>query len=237
MKTIVLPPPLVGTREGMLLAMRSFLGEEETPHGSNLQPFAAIAGHKNGEAWCDTCVVAAAKLAGVKGVPNSASCQASVDAYKRDGRLHDEPQRGDQEFIWFPKLKRYAHTGVVEAVEGDVVIPIEGNTDAKGGRTGGKVMRQRRTWTHGMVFGRPLYVPTPKKVLVQGTPTLRPGDGPSQAIKNIQTALNRRGNKLKLTGRMDKATVACVRLFKSRHHLGGLPDVVDAGVWAELRKP
>jgi hypothetical protein len=43
------------------------------------------------------------------------------------------------------------HIGMVESVKGDVLITIEGNTDAAGGREGVEVARKRRrhVWTNG----------------------------------------------------------------------------------------
>lgn len=63
------------------------------------------------------------------------------DWYKARGRWHlGTPRRGD--IVVFS----FSHTGIVTKVHGRrAVETIEGNTDAAGGRTGGRVMRKYRT--------------------------------------------------------------------------------------------
>lgn len=46
--------------------------------------------------------------------------------------------------IYFPKLNRVAHVGFVEAVKGDWLTTIEGNTSPDGGREGVGVFRRLR---------------------------------------------------------------------------------------------
>lgn len=68
------------------------------------------------------------------------------------------PQPGDVVFFDFPGdgVNRVSHVGIVESVDGSSINTIEGNTDERGGRTGGKVMRRRRRV--GIVgYGRPAY--------------------------------------------------------------------------------
>src|SRR5690606_16984634 len=58
----------------------------------------------------------------------------------------------------FPGMGRVSHVGIVEKVHGPRdITAIEGNTDAAGGRTGGKVMRKRRSGSIIDGFGRPAY--------------------------------------------------------------------------------
>jgi hypothetical protein len=87
-----------------------------------------------------------------------AYCPTGVAYFRDKERLFTEPQPGDVFYLYFPDMKRYAHTGFVKAVDGDWVVTIEGNTDKKGGRTGGSVMSKRRKWAGTRtVFGRPKY--------------------------------------------------------------------------------
>lgn len=85
------------------------------------------------------------------------------NAYRRAGRWHTAgPPPGDLVFFSFmrPSSSRphgISHLGFVEAVEpSGALVTIEGNTDEAGGRTGGKVMRKRRT-ARIVGFGRPVY--------------------------------------------------------------------------------
>ena len=46
--------------------------------------------------------------------------------------------------IYFPHLKRIGHCGIVERLQGDFVVSIEGNTNMNGGREGDGVYRKLR---------------------------------------------------------------------------------------------
>lgn len=46
--------------------------------------------------------------------------------------------------IWFNSMGRVAHVGLVEKVEGDWLVTIEGNTNGGGSRDGDGVYRRRR---------------------------------------------------------------------------------------------
>jgi len=59
-------------------------------------------------------------------------------------RVVKNPAPGKVFGIYFPELKRIAHCGLVEAVDGDWVMSIEGNTNASGGREGEGVYERRR---------------------------------------------------------------------------------------------
>jgi hypothetical protein len=67
--------------------------------------------------------------------------------FKRRGRWTMRPAEGLVAFFDFPGdgVERVSHVGFVERVEPDgTIVTIEGNTDERGGRTGGKVMRKAR---------------------------------------------------------------------------------------------
>ncbi|ADY51849.1 hypothetical protein Pedsa_1282 [Pseudopedobacter saltans DSM 12145] len=55
-----------------------------------------------------------------------------------------QPQRAVVFGIYFPELKRVAHVGLVERVDGDWLITIEGNTNNNGSWEGDGVYRKRR---------------------------------------------------------------------------------------------
>ena len=90
---------------------------------------------KQGFAWCDMFhdwihYIAAGKNADeaqrviCQSGPYGAGCEWSAKYYKDAGRYYtSNPQPGDQIFFG-----NFAHTGVVEKVEGGIVTTIEGNT-------------------------------------------------------------------------------------------------------------
>lgn len=59
-------------------------------------------------------------------------------------RLARSALPGDVLGIYFPELHRIAHVGIVEKMDGDWCLSIEGNTNVAGSRTGGGVYRKRR---------------------------------------------------------------------------------------------
>jgi hypothetical protein len=151
-----------GTARDLLTWAAGQVGTREKPAGSNKQPYAAIAGHANGQAWCATFVVAAQKANEVRLVPgtNTAFTPTMQSAYRKAGRLFDEPRAGDAGFKFHAELGRIAHVFFVEKVVGDFVQTIEGNTNTDGSRTGIGVFRLRRRWRNGGTlrgFGRPMY--------------------------------------------------------------------------------
>lgn len=147
------------------------VGRQEKPKGSNLQPYAALAGHANGYAWCASFLVAGARVTGLQLPPgaDTASCALNEAAFKRAGRLYTKPQPGDFLFVYFPSLQRAAHTGVVVAVDGAYVRTVEGNSNDEGAREGYEVCRRRRFIRRPIggvgirSFGRPLYTATSTK--------------------------------------------------------------------------
>jgi hypothetical protein len=89
----------------------------------------------------------------------SAFTPTCADWFRKQGRWSTRPQVGALVYYDFPDdgINRISHVGWVEAVNDDGSIDaIEGNTDERGGVTGGKVMRKtRRTGIVG--YGMPVY--------------------------------------------------------------------------------
>lgn len=160
----------------------SQVGTQERPRGTNRQPYAALAHHADGYAWCATYLVAGARQTGL-GLPSgadTASCALNEAAFKRAGRLYTTPQVGDWLFVYFPSLARAAHTGVVVAVDGAYVRTVEGNSNDEGGREGYEVCRRRRAIKRPIggvgirSFGRPYYTATSAKA-----PAKKPTEQPT----------------------------------------------------------
>ena len=76
--------------------------------------------------------------------PRSAWSPDFVKSPQWDRGRGKKPDRADAFGIYFQSLKRVAHTGIVEKVEGKWAVTIEGNTNDDGSRDGDGVYRKRR---------------------------------------------------------------------------------------------
>lgn len=94
-------------------------------------------GSKNGYAWCDVFVdwcffrlteknATKAQEIECQTGPLGASCLYSRQYYQQQGRLSTTPQPGDQ--VFFQQGGNIVHTGIVEAVNGNTITTIEGNS-------------------------------------------------------------------------------------------------------------
>jgi len=143
------------------------LGTTENPRNSNMNPYAEIAGHANGQAWCATFIVAMCKQANVTLPPgaDSAYTPAMAEAFKAAGQWFSTPEPGDIVFFDFPNdsKNRIQHVGIVEQViSANEIITIEGNTSSSESGSqdnGGGVWRKTRNiQTSGVQgFGRPVF--------------------------------------------------------------------------------
>jgi len=84
--------------------------------------------------------------------------------FKKAGKWQAVPQAGDVIFFFSSAMGRIAHVGIVEAVEGNRITTIEGNTSGThGDRNGGECRRKTyngfaiggKNWVNG--FARPVY--------------------------------------------------------------------------------
>lgn len=116
----------------------------------------------NGVSWCDifmSWVGAEADAAAIIG--KAAYTPAHAEWFKKQGRFHSTPQRGDLVFYRFPGSPRIDHVGIVEKVRSDGRIQtIEGNTESGSGgnqSNGGGVYRRVRSRSLAAGYGRPAY--------------------------------------------------------------------------------
>jgi peptidoglycan hydrolase-like protein with peptidoglycan-binding domain len=133
----------------VIARFESQLGTTESPPGSNRTPYTDWYGMTG--PWCAMFVSWCFFHEGIP-LPAStpkgfASTPVGAQWFKSQGRWTETPGRGHVVFFDFPNdnVNRISHVGIVVGVNGDGSIDtIEGNTDERGGRTGGKVMRRRR---------------------------------------------------------------------------------------------
>jgi hypothetical protein len=160
----------MATVDEFLTCLRRHIGETESPAESNLTPFAARAGHANGEPWCATFVVACAREVGIKLPSESAYTPTMADGFKHAGQwTPSDPRPGDLAFIDFPgdHKVRIQHVAVVVAVEGNQIRTIEGNTSSGQGGSqdnGGGVFQRTRPRNIVVGYGHPAFEAEPVTV-------------------------------------------------------------------------
>lgn len=153
-----------------------------TKYARDLQEAGYYQAGKNGYAWCDMFVDwCFLQLCGNKTKAEDmicqtglygAGCEWSAKYYKQQGRFYtSDPKPGDQIFF-----NNYAHTGIVEKVEGGKVYTIEGNTSNQ---------VARRTYNIGSSsidgYGRPKFDEE-----VQSTPVVLTGEASSYTKESVQ---------------------------------------------------
>lgn len=118
----------IGTREGTV------------PNaGKKVSEYLRYVGIERPEKWCAAWVSYVFGQAGYE-APKTAWSPALFPA----ARSVKEAGPGIVLGIYYPSLKRIGHCGIVEAVKGDWVYSIEGNTNVQGSRDGDGVYRRVR---------------------------------------------------------------------------------------------
>ncbi|MCC7196365.1 MAG: hypothetical protein IT356_12500 [Gemmatimonadaceae bacterium] len=133
----------------VLAAARALRFVREEPVGSNagqaVEAMLKLTGLGKGQPWCAAflALVGDAALGARWPLPLTASCVALGTFATAKGCLLTTPAVGDVFLLWYPKLNRFAHTGLVT---GDAGQTIEGNTSGGGSREGWGVFERTRTW-------------------------------------------------------------------------------------------
>jgi len=107
--------------------------------GQAVEQYLNYVGFKIGAPWCAAFVSWVFGSAGCE-QPNTAWSPALFPLQKQTTEVKPATVFG----IYFPSLKRIAHCGFVERLDGHWVITIEGNTNVAGSREGDGVYRKRR---------------------------------------------------------------------------------------------
>lgn len=216
--------------------------KNRTKYARDLDALGFYNGKKQGVYWCDVfadwCYVKAYGLdAALKltcqplGKNNcGAGCKYSRNYYKKNKRLFDSPEIGDQIFFW-PKDAiggpAVQHTGVVYNTDDTYVYTVEGNTTGANGviANGGGVCKKKykRTYNRIAGYGRPDWNAVEGEVQMAtveteaSTPTVR-----QIRITGTRVAM-RRGDSTKATlvGRLNTgATLDWVATSENGWHAG-----------------
>ena len=121
---------------------REEIGVRETnsPNsGIRVEAYLSYVGFKKGAPWCAAFISWVYNKAGFK-TPRTAWSPALFPLTKKSTIA----QPGIIFGIYFPKLKRVGHCGIVESIRDDWITTIEGNTNAAGSREGDGVYRKVR---------------------------------------------------------------------------------------------
>lgn len=207
---------------------RAEIGRSEDPFGTNRNCYAAEAGHADGHPWCATFQVAVFRRAGMRLGNESAYTPSLHGSLKQEGRAVDGPRVGAVVFFHWPKLGRIAHVGLVESVLPDGrFVSIEGNTDAAGGRSGGRVMRKVRAPVRTF-FTLPAYdsapaAPGAPSGPAEGVPpfpgTTEQGMDDSPVTRQYQQRLHDRGWDVTVDGDHGPQTTTVLKAFQTEKGL------------------
>ena len=223
-------------------------GYSENPAGSNKTKFGSWYG-LDGQPWC---AMAVSHWFFHAGLPLPAST-AKGFAYTPSGAAWFQragmwvPQNGAIErgyvvFFYWPNLGRIGHVGIVDQVAADGSFHSwEGNTDVSGGRTGGRVLRQRRsraTVGRSGGFGIPAYdggasIPKPpsfSRTLKLQSPMMRGED-----VRQAQRLLAEHGQTVTADGIFGSKTKQAVTAFQTEKGLDA-DGIVGPKTWAALTK-
>jgi hypothetical protein len=124
---------------------------EATGHndGRSVEMYLKSVKVSKGNPWCAAFVHWCLDSAGIKNKITawSPSAHNSANLVWMARRLNKEPEPGDVFTLWFPKLKRIAHTGFVHRkVNSSIYQSVEGNTNEAGSREGDGVYKKYRSF-------------------------------------------------------------------------------------------
>lgn len=107
--------------------------------GIRVEAYLASAVLKKGLPWCGAFISWVYQQAGYAR-PRTGWTPALFPS----SRLARSALPGNLLGVYFPKLKRIAHVGLIEKLEGEWCVSVEGNTNSQGSSEGDGVYRKRR---------------------------------------------------------------------------------------------
>jgi len=118
--------------------------------GKRVEQYLRHTGLGKGFPWCAACQSFIYSKCGVMN-PGSAYCpdwfKKKYVVYQRgvaSKSKFEVCKKGDVFGIWFAEKGRVAHMGMIESIEGNLVVTLEGNTGGDGGRDGDGFYRKYR---------------------------------------------------------------------------------------------
>jgi len=118
--------------------------------GVQIELYLETVGLKKGNPWCAAFVAWCFRQCNIN-APLSGYCpvwfRGNAVIYKRGSGTtfsNSNIRCGDVFGIYFPEMKRIAHQGLIESIQKDCIITVEGNTNDMLSREGDGVYRKRR---------------------------------------------------------------------------------------------
>lgn len=154
------------TAERILAAARAEIGTKESPANSNRVKYnTAYYGREvsgSDYPWCCAFIWWVFHSVGADalffGGKKTAYCPAVETYYRKSGRWHKEPEKGDLALFDFSGKGVSSHIGIVERVNADgSITTVEGNTALSNDDNGGAVMMRTRQISSIRGFCRPAY--------------------------------------------------------------------------------
>lgn len=213
-------------------------------------------GKKNGYSWCDIFVdwvfiecfgyKNALKLLYQPEKSTGAGCKYSANYYKAHNAFYRQPQVGDQ--VFFGDYGNEGHTGIVVAVNGNIITTVEGNTSGGYGvesnGDGVYIKKYNISTQYIPGFGRPNWEvvcgetnATDNEETTVSYPIIKLGSKGSD-VKKAQQLLIAKGYSCGTAGAdgdFGAGTYNAVKRFQSANRLEA-DGVVGAKTWAALLK-
>jgi hypothetical protein len=120
----------------MEIGVREKTGQND---GIRVEAYLASVDLKKGLPWCGAFISWVFKKAGYA-EPRTGWTPALFPS----SRLARSALPGNLLGVYFPKLKRIAHVGLIERLDGDWCLSVEGNTNFQGSNEGDGIFRKRR---------------------------------------------------------------------------------------------
>lgn len=117
--------------------------------GDAIREMLRLTGLPEGHPWCAAFVAHCGHRGSADWpLPMTAGCAVLGSAAEKQKLLKTEPAVGAVFLLYYPSMKRFAHTGFCVAKNADGSwTTIEGNTNPGGGRDGYGVFARTRSWS------------------------------------------------------------------------------------------